>query len=327
MWGYSEYVPVAERRARAKRKMEKLRKKGMLIEPVEIEGRTIARKFWGKKWCDHLETFSDYSNRLPRGRTYVRNGSVCHLGIKEGCVDAHVSGSSLYNVKVKISPLEEKKWKVIKERSSGQIGSLLELLKGSLSDQVMRVVADHKEGLFPNEGEIQYSCDCPDWADMCKHVAAVLYGIGSRLDDQPDLLFLLRGVDAGELITTKLTTTTTETDDLLIDEGLSDIFGIDLDDEPAEKAPKQKKQIKPALKNTSNKTVGITNLTEFEEITGKQLQEFRIKMNLTVGEFAATLEVTPASIYRWEKNEKSLKLHGRSAKAIAVLLKQQNIVY
>jgi len=96
--GYSawpEYVPVAERRAQARRKTEKLKKQGQAIYPVEIEGRTIARSFWGKGWCTHLESFGDYSNRLPRGRTYVRNGSVCHLSIEKGSIVALVAGSSV----------------------------------------------------------------------------------------------------------------------------------------------------------------------------------------------------------------------------------------
>jgi uncharacterized Zn finger protein len=302
-WG--EYISVAERRADAKREMDKLRKKGKSIEPIEIQGRTIAKKFWGKKWCEHLEAFSDYSNRLPRGRTYTRNGSICHLRIKKGCVEAIVSGSCLYNVKVNISTLKDNKWEAIKKKSRGQIGTLLELLKGKLSDHIMEVVADHKEGLFPNKGEIKFTCDCPDWASMCKHVAAVLYGIGSRLDSQPDLLFLLRGVDASELITTELSTVATETDDLLDDEGLSDIFGIDLDDAEEQETPVS------------------ANSTQIQEpITGTQLQKIRMKMDLSVVQFAEKLQVTPASIYRWEKKKGVLNLHDRSANAITAVLKK-----
>ena len=204
-YGYGDwkpYVPVAQRRQQAKRKMEALRKKGVDIQPVEIEGRKIAKTFWGEAWCEHLESFSDFANRLPRGRTYVRNGSVCHLAITKGHIEAKVCGSELYTVKITIKPLAEKKWKAIKSRSSGQIGSLLELLQGRLSDHVMEVVTDRKEGLFPLPGEMTLVCSCPDWATMCKHVAAVLYGVGARLDDKPELLFTLRGVNHEELIET-----------------------------------------------------------------------------------------------------------------------------
>ena len=149
-YSWAPYVPVAERRRRALRKMEALKKKGVNVQPVRIDGRKIAKTFWGEAWCNHLEAFSDFANRLPRGRTYVRNGSVCHLEIAKGRVEAKVSGSELYTVKVSIKTLAPKKWKAIKGRCSGQIGSLLELLQGRLSDHVMEVVTDRKEGVNHN---------------------------------------------------------------------------------------------------------------------------------------------------------------------------------
>ena len=227
---WRRYVPVAARRAKALREMNKLRKKGKDIQPIEIEGRTIARSFWGKRWCEHLESFSDYANRLPRGRTYVRNGSVCHLAIQPGRIDAIVSGSELYDVTIRIDKLKTVVWKSVKTRCSGQIGSMLELLQGKLSQQVMGVVTDRDRGLFPKPGEIKLDCSCPDWATMCKHVASVLYGVGSRLDDCPESLFLLRGVDTAELIATEMALPgDAASDDALADDALAGIFGIDLD--------------------------------------------------------------------------------------------------
>jgi uncharacterized Zn finger protein len=247
-WGeWGRYVPVAERRAKARREMDKLRKKGKNIQPVTIDGRTIARSFWGKGWCDHLESFSDYANRLPRGRTYVRNGSVCHLDIRPGRIEAIVSGSELYNIVIRIKELQAATWTSIKNTCSGHIGSMLELLQGKLSDQVMAIVTDRHHGLFPQPGEITLDCSCPDWAGMCKHVAAVLYGVGSRLDSQPDLLFLLRDVDAQELIAAEMALPDAAagvTGDALADEQLGAIFGIDLDTEtdapPAPQTPLKK---------------------------------------------------------------------------------------
>ena len=255
---WRRYVPVAARRAKALREMNKLRKKGKDIQPIEIEGRTIARSFWGKRWCEHLESFSDYANRLPRGRTYVRNGSVCHLAIQPGRIDAIVSGSELYDVTIRIDKLKAVVWKSVKTRCSGQIGSMLELLQGKLSQQVMGVVTDRDRGLFPKPGEIKLDCSCPDWATMCKHVASVLYGVGSRLDDRPESLFLLRGVDTAELIATEMALPgDTASDDALADDALAGIFGIDLDtgidtdissgdtSPPAPKAPaKPRKQVR-----------------------------------------------------------------------------------
>jgi len=244
-WYYQwkPYVPVAERRRKAMKKMEALRKKGVDVQPVTIEGRKIARTFWGEAWCDHLESFSDFANRLPRGRTYVRNGSVCHLAIDKGEIEAKVCGSELYSVKIAIKTLPPKKWKEVKRRSTGQIGSLIELLQGHLSDQVMEVVTDRQDGLFPLPSEISLKCSCPDWATMCKHVAAVLYGVGARLDHKPELLFKLRGVDHEELIAADAeaavsAATASGQSKRLASDDLSDVFGIDLDGPDA--APPQR---------------------------------------------------------------------------------------
>jgi uncharacterized Zn finger protein len=199
-YGFRPYVPVAKRRQQAARQMEKLKKQGRAISPVIIEGRTIARNFWGKAWCENLERYSDYENRLPRGRTYVRNGSVVDLQIERGRVHAMVSGSSIYKVKIEIDTVSQARWKAICKDCLGSVGSLVELLQGKLSKNVMERVCRERDGLFPSPREIKMSCSCPDWADMCKHVAAVLYGAGARLDIAPDVLFTLRGVDRSELI-------------------------------------------------------------------------------------------------------------------------------
>jgi uncharacterized Zn finger protein len=199
-WSFKPYVSVAQRQAKAKREVEKLRKKGQTITPVHIEGKAIATTFWGKAWCENLESYSDYDNRLPRGRSYVKNGSVCDLQVAPGVVTALVCGSELYHITVKIKPLAKETWAAVKRQCAGQIGSLVELLQGKLSKAVMEVVTRKDGGLFPAPGEIDLDCSCPDWADMCKHVAAVLYGVGARLDRQPELLFTLRKVDHLELI-------------------------------------------------------------------------------------------------------------------------------
>jgi uncharacterized Zn finger protein len=194
------YVSVAERRRQAQSQLAKLKKKGQTFAPVTIEGRIIAKSFWGKSWCTNLERYSDFANRLPRGRTYVRNGSVLDLRIAKGEVVAKVAGSSLYTVKVTIAPVKVPRWKAICRDCAGTIDSLVELLQGRLAKGVMDRVCQEGDGLFPAPEEIALSCSCPDWADMCKHVAAVLYGVGARLDQSPQLIFVLRGVDENELL-------------------------------------------------------------------------------------------------------------------------------
>lgn len=237
-WGWSPYVSQAERRAQAAREMERLRKKGVNIQPVEVAGRKIATTFWGMAWCEHLEKFSDYANRLPRGRTYVRNGSVCHLDVREGSVEAKVSGSEVYDVTISINKLAAARWKTLKERCAGRVGSMLELLQGRLSGEVMSIVTDRTEGLFPGPRQIRMDCSCPDWAGMCKHVAAVLYGVGARLDRRPELLFVLRGVDHAELVgegAAKAVVGRAKKGRTLDEASLSSVFGIDLAARPRRK--------------------------------------------------------------------------------------------
>ena len=266
--GWAPYVPVAERRRQAAQKMNSLRKKGVDVQPVVINGRKIASSFWGDAWCEHLESFSDYENRLPRGRTYVRNGSVCHLAVTQGKIEAKVSGSALYSIAVSVKPLPATKWTAIKKRCGGQIGSLLELLQGKLSDHVMEVVTDQKDGLFPLPGEISFKCSCPDWAYMCKHVAAVLYGVGARLDSQPELLFTLRGVNHEELIAADAeravaAATTRGKAKRLATSELGDVFGIEIQDSTAEEPVKKsgRKKSTPTPLQAAGAADSATNAT------------------------------------------------------------------
>ena len=232
-YNWRPYVSVAKRRHQAAKKIAKMKKAGRHISPVEIAGRKIVTTFWGGAWCKNLEAYSDYSNRLPRGRTYVRNGSVMDLQIKVGRVRALVSGSEIYKVDIKIKPLAKKRWTDIKGKCAGQIDSLIELLRGSISKGVMEIVTRKGEGLFPSPREISLSCSCPDWATMCKHVAATLYGVGARLDHKPELLFTLRGVDPAEMAEAAVdqppTLRKSGKGRILKTDELSSVFGVDID--------------------------------------------------------------------------------------------------
>jgi uncharacterized Zn finger protein len=252
------YVSVAERRRKAAREMDKLAKKGHPVSPVVIEGRAIAQTFWGKSWCDNLERYSDYSNRLPRGRTYVRNGSVVNLQISPGEISAHVSGSELYKVNVKVSAVPKVRWGAICADCAGAIDSLVELLQGRFSKGVMERICQQKTGLFPAPTEITFTCSCPDWASMCKHIAAVLYGIGARLDRSPELLFKLRKVDEKALIAkagkgVPLAKKGPAAAKVLADEGLSELFGLDLGAPKAKKVTAKKVTNKKRSKSAAKK--------------------------------------------------------------------------
>ena len=330
--GWPEYVPVAQRRANAKRQVDKLRKKGEDIQPVEIEGRAIARSFWGKGWCSHLESFGDYSNRLPRGRSYARNGSVCHLGITKGKVEAIVSGSELYRVAVTVAPLKKAKWTKLKQRCTGKIGSLIELLQGKLSEEIMGTVTDRDDGLFPLPGEIKYPCNCPDWADMCKHIAAVMYGIGARLDAQPELLFLLRGVDHEDLISTDAATEAIASAGsrrtrrrTLAGKNLENVFGVELDGaegaepiapvrRPRKKAATATKAAAKAPKPRAKKAAPFTP-------TARKIANLRKRLGMSKAAFGREVGVSAATITNWEKAKGTIR---PQAKGIAGLTRLQS---
>jgi uncharacterized Zn finger protein len=230
---WAPYVPVAERRRKAARIAERLRKKGQVLVPVTIAGRAIATTVWGKAWCDNMESYRDYESRLPRGRTYVRNGSVLDLQIKPGEVTALVNGSELYRTTVSIRQLPAAAWKRICTDCAGRIDSIVELLQGKFSKGVMERLCHQQNGLFPRPSDIRFRCSCPDHAAMCKHVAAVLYGVGARLDHEPELLFRLRAVDAAELVAgieadLPLAKTAPAASKVLEDDQVAALFGLDM---------------------------------------------------------------------------------------------------
>ncbi len=256
---YGPYVSVGERRAKAAREAQKLAKKGHDLRPVYVEGRgrNVAQTFWGKAWCKNLESYSDYANRLPRGRSYVRHGAVLDLRIEPGEVKAKVSGTRIYTVEITIDQVPKPRWDEIVDQCAGEIDSVVELLQGKLSKGVMEIITRKGEGLFPSPQEIHLSCSCPDWAVMCKHVAATLYGVGVRLDEEPSLLFRLRQVDEVELIRTASDMALAGgAEESIAEDDLGDIFGIELDEEdeaPSEAPPKAKTPRKRAAKPKSPK--------------------------------------------------------------------------
>lgn len=199
-YGYPRYVPVAERRKKAERAAAKAQKWGTDMSSVAAFRGAIAKTVWGKAWCANLELYGDFANRLPRGRTYVRSGAVVDLNVSAGEVTAQVMGSRLYSVEVRVATVPPPLWRSMSADCAGSISSLVELLQGKLSSAVMTRMCRPQDGLFPAPRELRFNCSCPDGANVCKHVAATLYGIGVRLDHRPELLFTLRGVDASELV-------------------------------------------------------------------------------------------------------------------------------
>ena len=259
-FSYPPYVPVAERKRKAAAAAKKLSSKsGRALAPVTLATKKIAATFWGKAWCDNLEAYSDYANRLPRGRSYVRNGSVIDLQITNGKVEALVQGSDLYKIAIGFNPLAPKRWADFKRRSAGKVTNLLDLLQGRLSKEILADLTAKDAGLFPAPKEIELGCSCPDWADMCKHVAAVLYGVGARLDEKPELFFTLRGVAMEELLTAASATATASISGAsaagqgIEDAALSEIFGVEIEAAVPAPAPAADRG-KPARKTPAVKS-------------------------------------------------------------------------
>jgi len=258
------YVSVAQRRKKAVKKIHSLRKKNPRLQPVIIEGHSIANTWWGKSWNKNLESYADYSNRIGRGRTYVRHNAVLDLQIKSRSIEALVQGtrSKPYKISIKVKPLKKDTWKNIQKSCQRELDSIQELLEGQFPKSLSTIFTSQKTGLFPSPREISFNCSCPDWADMCKHIAATLYGIGARLDAEPELFFTLRDVQIKNLITGSVK----EYKDILIkkarkkpakvidDINLSEVFGIDLDIPlPSSVKKKQKSPIKKSAKKKSIK--------------------------------------------------------------------------
>ncbi|SDP43750.1 SWIM zinc finger family protein [Desulforhopalus singaporensis] len=241
-WGFPKYVTVAEKKARALKKLEKLKKKNPGIKPVILQGKTLARNWWGKSWNKNLERYADYENRIDRGRSYVRLGAVLDLQIKREKISALVAGSAEqpYKVEISIMPITLERWKEIRQQCEGQLQSLQDLLAGKFPESLADIFFSKDKGLFPDPKAIKLDCSCPDWATMCKHVAATLYGVGARLDEDPSLFFILRGVNTNELIAKAVEDSAKKlaakagkkSGNVLDDADLSDIFGIDMDNVP-----------------------------------------------------------------------------------------------
>jgi len=255
-WGwFPRSLTVAERKAKAAKMAAKLAKEGRRLDPVELEGRTIARTFWGKAWCDNIESYRDYAYRLERGRSYVRSGAVLDLKITRGRAEALVAGSESrpYRVAVEIAPADPAKWKALAGRALGKILSLLALTQGKVPEALLEDFCKPSTGLFPAPREIRLDCSCPDVAGCCKHVAAALYGIGARLDREPELFFALRSIDPAELVAEEAVEQLTGGGGSEIADGdLGAMFGIELDEEAAADAsaaaPAKRKPGRPRKK-------------------------------------------------------------------------------
>lgn len=327
-YDFKPYVSVAQKKAKAEKLIQKLKKKRPDLQPVCVAGRTISASFWGKAWCKHLESYADYDNRIDRGRSYVRNSAVCHLEASAGSITAIVSGSSIepYDVTITVRPLPKNRFKTIKSASAGRIGSMIDLLSGKFPKDIMTQVADPENGLFPKLGELKFSCSCPDWAKMCKHVAATLYAFGHRLDRAPELLFLLRDVDPTELVNIEslAESAVSGAASPLGDEMLGGIFGIELDwggtDKKPAKASQSTENKIQIVKGKKTAKVPKSVFKDQDSPRGQEILKLRQGLKMTTTDFAAALGVSPATVNRWESLVRP-RLHQNSKDQLMALVK------
>ncbi len=224
---FTGYVSAAARKKTALAQAQEFaRREGRELQGVTSSAKSIAKSFWGRAWNRHIETFQDYESRLPLGRSLLRNGGVIDLRITLGRIDAVVADKELYEIHIQIDTASEETWAFLRKRCAGKISSLMDLAEGKLSDEIIALLCDAENGIFPRLGEILLDCNCPDWSDLCRHLAAVLYGVSVRLDEAPELLFTLRGVNPEELFCGEIVPAETPE---LDHTALSEAFGIDLE--------------------------------------------------------------------------------------------------
>jgi uncharacterized Zn finger protein len=300
-YGYPPYVSVAQKRAKAKRQLEKLRKKNPNLRPIVLAGSALTKTWWGKAWNKNLERYADFSNRIGRGRSYVRHGAVLDLQIAPGKVTALVQGSRSkpYSVEIGIKPITKAQWQTIVQAVGKELSSLQKLLEGSFPKALQEIFTAQGQGLFPTPSEIRLACNCPDWATMCKHVAAALYGIGTRLDEDPLLFFALRQANVEDLITQavqdqsdKLLRQAKRKSTRVIDDSeLGDVFGIDLD---TETKPTPKRRIKTNPRKTKKKAAAPKRKTAKKKVVKRK-----------------TIKVTKKVVKK--KTQKSVKKAGKKS--------------
>ena len=334
-YGYPKYVSVAQKKSKAEKKIKQLRKKNPDIRPVILEGQALAKTWWGKSWNKNLESYADYSNRIGRGRSYVRHLAVVDLQIEPGKVTSLVNGSSLYKVEITIAKMKKQNWQAIKKECQSKLSSLPDLLAGKFPKSLQDIFMVQGNGLFPTPKEITLDCDCPDWATMCKHVAATLYGVGARLDEDPALFFTLRQVNMDDLISQAVQDKTASIlkgdkatggkSNIIGDDKLEDLFGIDMDDFVPPKAAKGKVK-KKAAKKRDKPVAKKKPVTTKTGKTGKTTSKSKLKSQPTaIAQVAHCIENSKSG-FSIKELEETTGFSARKLYGILFRLKKQGRV-
>ncbi len=320
MHWYPRYLSIGARRARALPEMLRLRERGVHVQPIETTGQTVARRFWGRRWFDHLDSFAGHEDRLPLGRALVRNGAVCHLEIRPGVVEAMVAGSALYRVVVRMRKTEPTAWQAVVRACAGRVGSIPDLLRGALPNGAIEAVADPDRGLLPRREEIDPHCGCADGTALCRHAAAALYGVGLRLDAAPELLFRLRGVDETDLIAAGTVPAVAPPAGAAA--GRPPANPESADQAPSNPAPEgSPPDSAPPDSAAPRPDPGFAvdgNEAGFHP-TGDLIRQLRRTSGFSVAEFAELLRVSAATVRRWEAVSGALTLRSGPRDALQTL--------
>ncbi|MCE2515019.1 MAG: helix-turn-helix domain-containing protein [Acidobacteria bacterium] len=336
MHWYPRYLSIGARRARALPEMLRLRERGVHVQPIETTGQTVARRFWGRRWFDHLDSFAGREDRLALGRALVRRGAVCHLEIRPGVVEAMVAGSALYRVVVRMRTTEPTAWQAVVRACAGRVGSIPDLLRGALPNGAIEAVTDPDRGLLPRREEIDPHCGCADGTALCRHAAAALYGVGLRLDAAPELLFRLRGVDETDLIAAGPAPAGAPPAGAAAGRPPADPVPADLapaDPVPADPVPADPVPANPASEDSAppgsappdsaaarpDHGPAVNRDEAGFRPTGDLIRQLRRTSGFSVAEFAELLRVSAATVRRWEAVSGALTLRSGPRDALQTL--------
>ncbi len=225
------YVRVQKRRTYARDIAAQLERQGEILTPAVAHGKNIANQFWGRAWCHAIDEWQDCAYRLPGGRSLLKNGGVIDLKISRNSVIARVAADQVYDVQLHYRDADPYSVAELRSQCAGKLTGLLDFIQGKLSEEVMQYICNPVYGLFPEYGDFKISCTCLDDAVLCRHAAAALYAVATRLDDEPELFFTLRGIDAKDFFEAEdiLTQTGSNSAEGLSADELSKTFGIDIE--------------------------------------------------------------------------------------------------
>lgn len=222
-------MTYAELKKRAVARLNELREEGEELHPVVADSRKLASHFWGSAWMKQLALCEAGGLALSPGRSLLRHSCVLDLSVSGGHIAAKVMGEYVYDVIVDVAPLRDEALDELRYACSRRVSSLTALLEGKLDEDLLHLLCRSEGGLLPSPEEWRMGCTCPDWGEPCPHEAAAVYAAGVLVDDDPSLLFQLRGIRPEDLLATDCIQCEETNFDA---KSLESLFGIEIDELP-----------------------------------------------------------------------------------------------